>query len=410
MEVAAAEGRGWGRRGVPPARAPGRRLGGGLHGKCGVVPGAVPGRSRGYPRRPRPGRRSSPEPLRRRARRPRPDHPPRRHPLAVAELLRLLPRQASGPSCSASWWRPASACRGCSGRRAPPAPSWRPTSSTGWSTSGPADRFRSGGRRRRHQDSASSATLCALLAPHGTGRPAAPRAPMAPVSRPDRLHLQPGALLGREGGAHRRARTRQPAPHRRRPTSPCARRPRAAIVADEAAGRRPCFVTATVGTTSSTALDPVVAAIAAHLRPPRRVAARRRPMAGSAARLPRAALRERRARGRRQLLLQPPQVAADELRLRLLLRGRPRRADRRPQRPARVPAQRGVGVGRGDRLPRLADPARPPLPGPQAVVRAPAPTGPRGLRRHIRRASAWPRSWLPGWKPTPTSSSPPPSP
>src|SRR5207302_9329747 len=33
----------------------------------------------------------------------------------------------------------------------------------------------------------------------------------------------------------------------------------AAIVADEGAGLEPCFVTATVGTTSSTALDPVPA-------------------------------------------------------------------------------------------------------------------------------------------------------
>ena len=76
--------------------------------------------------------------------------------------------------------------------------------------------------------------------------------------------------------------------------------------------------------------------------------------------------------------------------------------------PARVPAHRGQRVGRRRRLPRLAGPARTPVPRPQAVVRAARrrrrpgpgddraatsswPTERRRLGRGRRRASSWPR-------------------
>ena len=101
-----------------------------------------------------------------------------------------------------------------------------------------------------------------------------------------------------------------------------------------------------------------------------------------------------RARVCGQLLLQPAQVDVHQLRLRLFLRGRPRRAHPGPEHPARVPAQPGHRDRRGDRLPRLADPPGAALPGAEAVVRDPALRGgrpaapraaPRGARPGVRR-------------------------
>ena len=81
------------------------------------------------------------------------------------------------------------------------------------------------------------------------GRPRGPRG----------LHLDPGPFVDRKGHPRGRAGKRKPPPDRSRPElSPCSRAcwPRP-IAADKAAGRKPCFVAATVGTTSSTAIDPI---------------------------------------------------------------------------------------------------------------------------------------------------------
>src|SRR4029077_13294447 len=95
-----------------------------------------------------------------------------------------------------------------------------------------------------------------------------------------------------------------------------------------------------------------------------------------------------------QLLLQPTQVDVHQLRLRRLLRRRPQSPDPDPQRPPRIPAQPGHGIRRGDRLPRLAHPARPPLSCPAVVVRDPplrsrrpatSHPGARGVSPAIRR-------------------------
>ena len=64
-------------------------------------------------------------------------------------LFAYFPANNSGPSSSASCSRPASACRGCCGPPAPPAPSWRPTCSTGWSSCWACPRLPLGRRRRR---------------------------------------------------------------------------------------------------------------------------------------------------------------------------------------------------------------------------------------------------------------------
>ena len=88
-------------------------------------------------------------------------------------------------------------------------------------------------------------------------------------------------------------------------------------------------------------------------------------MAGIAALCPELPLGQRRRRAGRLVLHQPAQVDGHQLRLRPVLRGRPRGAARRAVDPARVPAHRGGRRRRRRRLPRLADPARPPVPRPK---------------------------------------------
>ena len=100
------------------------------------------------------------------------------------------------------------------------------------------------------------------------------------------------------------------------------------------------------------------------------VAARRRGLGGRRGGVPRAPLDPRRRRARRLLRDQPAQVAAHDLRLQRLLGARPDRPGRGAVDPAGVPAQPRVRVRRRGRLPRLAPPARPPVPCAEAVDRA----------------------------------------
>ena len=243
------------------------------------------------------------------------------------------------------------------------------------------ERFRSGGDGGGViQDSASSATLCALLA----ARERKVRAGARP--RPaGGLRLDPGPLVAGEGRPRGGTRRRPgPPDRRRRRATRCAPTCwRAAVDEDRAAGRVPCLVMATIGTTSSLAVDPV-AAIAPIAESAGHVAARRRRHGRVGGGVPRAPRAAGGARPGRQLRVQPAQVAVHDVRLLVLLRGRPLGAARRAVDPARVPAQRGHRVGRGHRLPRLAGAAGPAVPGAEAVVRAavvrgrgPAPPRPR---------------------------------
>ena len=118
--------------------------------------------------------------------------------------------------------------------------------------------------------------------------------------------------------------------------------------------------------------------------------------AGVDRRSPRAARPAGRRGVGRQLHHRRAQVAAHRLRRHAVLGRRPGRADRRAGDPAGVPAQRRHRRRRGRRLPRLADPAGPPVPRAQAVVRAALVRRRGAARAHPRRTSRWPRSWPAG--------------
>ena len=83
------------------------------------------------------------------------------------------PARRSSASCS----RPGSACRGCSGRRARPAPSWKPTCSTGWSEmlGLPAEVPVGWRGRRRHPGHRLERRPCARCSRRASGRPASQR-------------------------------------------------------------------------------------------------------------------------------------------------------------------------------------------------------------------------------------------
>ena len=158
---------------------------------------------------------------------------------------------------------------------------------------------------------------------------------------------------------------------------------------DVARGYTPVLVCATVGTTSTTAVDPL-AEIGPICQRVRRLAARRRRLRRGQRRRPRAAPAAGRGRVGRQLHHRRAQVAAHRLRRDPLLDRRPGGAHRRPVDPAGVPAQRRHRRRRRRRLPRLADPARPPLPRAQAVVRPPLVRRRGAARPHPRARRAGP--------------------
>ncbi len=168
-----------------------------------------------------------------------------------------------------------------------------------------------------------------------------------------------------------------------------------AIAADRAAGLRPCFVCATVGTTSSTAIDP--------LREIGRICRRHglwlhvdAALAGTAALVPRVPPPLRRPGTGRQLLLQSAQVDVHQFRLRLLFRGRPGPVDPHAEHSAGVSPQPGHRVGGGDRLSRLAGSAGAAIPRPEAVVRDPLLRRRRAARRGSASTWSW-RSEFAGW-------------
>ena len=137
----------------------------------------------------------------------------------------------------------------------------------------------------------------------------------------------------------------------------------------------------------------------------RRLAARRRRLRRRQRRRPRAARAAGRRRVGRQLHHRRAQVAAHRLRRDAVLGRRPRRPDRRPVDPPGVPAQRRHRRRRGRRLPRLADPARPPVPRAEAVVRPPLVRRRGPARAHPRPRRARPGAGRLGRRPTSASTS-----
>ena len=140
------------------------------------------------------------------------------------------------------------------------------------------------------------------------------------------------------------------------------------IERDLAAGLRPACVVASIGTTSSTAVDPV-AEDRGDLPPPRDLAPRGRRLRGLGRDRPGAARPIRGLGAGRQHRAEPAQVAADQLRLHRLLRARPGRAALGVQSHAGIPPDRPRRAG--GELSGLGHPARPAVPRAQAVVRDP---------------------------------------
>ena len=171
------------------------------------------------------------------------------------------------------------------------------------------------------EESASGATLCALLAARWRA------AGDGPFDHLRALHVHAGPQLDREGRAHRRSAARPAAPDRgRRPTSRCG--PTRLAPRDGRGPRRRARRRSSSSPTSapprrppSIRCPPIADACAEHGAWLHVDAAH----AGSRARVPRAAVDRRRRRAGRQLLHEPAQVAVHQLRLRLLLGGRPDR-------------------------------------------------------------------------------------
>ena len=186
------------------------------------------------------------------------------------------------------------------------------------------DRFRSDGAGGGViQDSASSATLCALLAARerAAGTPEPTSATWWPTPRP--RPTPPGEGGPGRGAAADQVRLIAVDDDLRH----AARRPgrrRSPRTGPPAGCRSSCC--ATVGTTSSLAVDPVPALAEVGRRARACWLHVDAAMAGLRGRVPRAAVGQRRARPGRQLRLQPAQVAVHQLRLHVLLGGRPGRA------------------------------------------------------------------------------------
>ena len=365
-----------------------------------VAPGRRPGRAA------RPIRPQHPEPFEAVLADVEPGDPAGHHPLAVAQLVRLLPGQHSGPSILGELL---SAGLGVQGMlwATSPACTELETHVLDWMVEllGLPDRFRSDGagwRGDRGQRVLGHALRAARRPAAGRRTPGPTSVTWWPTPRPT-----PTPAWRRRPGWPG---WRRPGPWSSPSTTTFAMAP-TALAAAVAEDRRP-----PAGRRSSAAR---------RWGPPRRwpsIRCRRWPrwcagtgvwlhvdgaMAGSAAVCPELRWVNDGPRPGRQLRLQPPQVAVHQLRLHLLLGGRPGRAARRALDPARVPAQRGQRVGRGHRLPGLAGPAGTPVPGPQALVRHPplrrrGAGPPRAPSRRPGRAR-----WSPGSRPTTGSRSPP---
>ena len=335
--------------------------------------------------------------------------PARRHALAVAQLLRLLPGQRLRPldPRRAALRRPR-ACRACCGPPARRAPSSRPTSWTGWRRCSACRRaFTSDGTGGGViQDTASSAALCALLA--ARERATGLRQQRARLRRPPRrLRLHPGPLLGREGGQDRRSRPRATCGSSTwtRP-SPCApRRWRAGSPQDRAAGLR------------------AVSSSAPRWAPPRPTPSTRCPRSGgSAGRRGSGCTWTRRCPARPRSARSSGYIH-DGVELADSYCFNPHKwmftnfdcdcfcvADRA----ALIRAlsilpeylqNKATESGRGHRLPRLAHPARPAVPVAEALVRDPLTTASTASSTTSGGTSSWPRSSPAGSRSRTTSSS-----
>ena len=312
--------------------------------------------------------------VRRRDGRPRPRHRARAHPLAAPELLRLLPVEHSYPSILGELLTAGLGVQGMSWVTSPACTELE-TLMLDWMVEllGLPDRFRSTSEHGGGviQGSASEAVLVAILAARWRATGGAINAD-GDTSTARRLRHVAGALEHREGPAHRRHRHR-PHPHRaaRRDVRDAARRARR----DDR--RRPRRRPACRSSCAPPAARP------------RRWRSTRPPRSGPSAEREHVWLHVDAAMSGIAALVPEFRWVNDGLDLVDSYCTNPHKwmgvnfdcnlfwtADRavvarRAEHPARVPALGRRRTGRGDRLPRLADPARPPDAGPQAVVRDP---------------------------------------
>ena len=165
-------------------------------------------------------------------------------------------------------------------------------------------------------------------------------------------------------------------------------------------GPCPALVVATIGTTSTTAVDPLpaIGAICREYGVWLHVDAA---YAGAAAVCPELRWTHDGARVRRLVLLRPAQVAAHRLRLRRVLGGRPGRAGPGAVGAAGVPAQRGHRVRRGASTTATGRCRWAGGSGRSSCGSCCAGTASEGLRAHVRSGVGAGRSGSPrGWRPT----------
>ena len=220
------------------------------------------------------------------------------------------------------------------------------------------------------QDTASSSALCALVAAREratagrTGREGGDGTLTAYTSTQAHSSIEKGVRIAGIGIANLRF-VDVDGRYAMRPDALAA-----AIEADRAAGRRPFFVSATVGTTSSNAMDP--------LRPIGEICRRHglwlhvdAAMSGTAALCPEFRWIHDGLEHADSYCFNPHKWMFTNFDCDAFWVADRASLDPRTERAARVPAKPRHGIGRGHRLPRLANSARPTVPCSQALVRDP---------------------------------------
>ena len=300
-------------------------------------------------------------------------------------------RTPRGRQFSAICFPPDWACRACSGRPARPARNLKRMCSTGWSPCWACRRnfFPTSSGGGVIQDTASSASLCALLAAReratqfASNRRGCDGRWSAYCSTQTHSSVEKAMKIAGMGSDNLR---------QIEVDQNFAMRPEALarqIESDIKAGLIPCFVCATVGTTSSCAIDPV-REIARICRDHNLWLHVDSAMSGTAALCPEFRFIHDGVEFADSYTFNPHKWMFTNFDCNCLLRRRPEASDPDAFGVAGVPAQPGHGIGRGHRLSRLAHSARAPFSLAQALVCDPALRDRRTAAPHSRARAAGP--------------------